>query len=96
MSLVILEEFIIKWWIIAILPIGKVINNYRIKHRDLQEKVNALEKRVDSMDNKFDKRFDEVCNKLDNQCDSVEALTRVLYQVKEETSINKTRLEERM
>lgn len=90
-----LEEFIIKWWVLAILPIGKVINSYRIKHRNLEEKVNALEKRVDTMDNKFDKRFDEVCEGLIRNSEDINALTKALYEVKEETSINKTRLEER-
>lgn len=97
-----LSDTLLKYWVGIFVPIGMWINKKRKEYQSVvgkldayAAKVDTLEKRVDTMDNKFDKRFDEVCDKLDTYSDNVNALTKALYEVKEETSINKIRLEER-
>lgn len=87
-----LADLFLKWWVAIFVPIGMWINKKRREYLQLVDRVEDLERKVDHMDEKFDDRFAEVLSKMDTSNRQINDIHKVLYQVKEDTAVNKAKL----
>ena len=83
-------EYLLKYWIgiltVVVYPAGKWINKKRKEYSDLTKRVEALEEKVSTMDDRVEKGFEGTNQKLDS-------IAEMLYQVKEDTAVNKAKLD---
>ncbi|CAH9014950.1 putative TMhelix containing protein [Vibrio phage 424E50-1] len=84
----------LKWWVAIVVPVGMWVNKKRKEYLQLVDRVKDLEEKFDRLDNKFDDRFDQMIDKMDKSNEQINDLHKMLYQVKEDTAVNKAKLED--
>ena len=87
-----LSDIVLRWWFAIVVPIGMWINKKRKEYLQLVDRVKDLEDKVDRLDHKFDNRFDQMIDKMDKANEQIDDLHKMLYQVKEDTAVNKAKL----
>lgn len=98
-----LDDLVIKnWtWIMSMMVIPVVgFIRAKLKEQDrLTVEVEQLKKQMDGMEKKFDGRFDEFYERQDRKDEKLwqhlQQINSTLMEVKQDTAVNKTRLEER-
>ena len=94
MSYADLADLFLKWWVAIFVPVGMWINKKRKEYLQVVARVEELERKVDHLDTKFDNRFDEMCTKQDAMNHQSSEMLQMMYQIKEDTAINKSRIDE--